>query len=294
MSSRFSFEVVNALDYDELRPSYAPDAVAWVAERSSLRSGSVVVDLAAGTGQLSRRFAPLDVDLIAVEPAANMRAVLADRVPTVRIEEGTAEAIPCADRSVDAVVVGNAFHHFERHAAFAEIHRVLRPGGVLALFWAWPLEEEHLSIPGMREIDHVVEAMRASNEIATAYRSWSDVPSTAAGFGPFERREFSVTQCDPVAPSRRSLRNLERRGVAAGAGEAGPSRSGPQSLERAARDAAHPGTNSRRSLRTKRRGDRRRRERVRGIEPPFRAWEARVLPLNHTRVGPPPRGGPTV
>ena len=199
MSSRFSFEVVNALDYDELRPSYAPEAVAWVAERGSLRSGSVVVDLAAGTGQLSRRFAPLDVDLIAVEPAANMRVVLADRVPTARIEEGTAEAIPCADRSVDAVVVGNAFHHFEGRAAFAEIHRVLRPGGVLALFWAWPLEEEHLSIPRMREIDQVVEAVRASNEIATAYRSWSEVPATARGFGPFERREFPVTHVIPSA-----------------------------------------------------------------------------------------------
>jgi len=199
MPSRFSFEVVNAFDYDELRPSYAPEAVAWVAERGSLRGGSVVVDLAAGTGQLSRRFAPLGVDLIAVEPAANMRAVLEERLPTVRIEakvcieEGTAEAMPSAVRSVDAVAVGNAFHHFERRTALAEIHRVLRPGGVLALFWAWPVEEEQLSIPGMREIDEVFAAVRASNEIATAYRSWAKVPDTADGFGPFERREFPVT-----------------------------------------------------------------------------------------------------
>ena len=115
MSSRFSFEVVNALDYDELRPSYAPDAVAWVAERSSLRSGSVVVDLAAGTGQLARRFAPLDVDLIAVEPAANMRAVLEERFPTVRRSRTEPRRrSPAPTRSVDAVVVGNAFHHFER------------------------------------------------------------------------------------------------------------------------------------------------------------------------------------
>jgi SAM-dependent methyltransferase len=199
MSSRFNFEVVNPFDYDELRPSYAPEGVAWVAKRASLRGGSVVVDLAAGTGQLSRRFAPLDVDLIAVEPAANMRAVLADRVPTVRIEEGTAEAIPCADRSVDAVVVGNAFHHFERRAAFAEIRRVLRPGGILALFWAWPLEEEQLSIPGMREIDEVVEAARASRESATAYRSWKAPPARESGFGPFERREFPVTHVIPSA-----------------------------------------------------------------------------------------------
>jgi len=193
MSSRFSFEVVNALDYDELRPSYAPEAVTWVAERSSLRSGSVVVDLAAGTGQLSRRFAPLGVDLIAVEPAANMRAVLEKRMPTLRVEEGTAELIPSADCSVDAVVVGNAFHHFERMKAFAEIRRVLRPGGVLALFWAWSLEQEQLSLPLLREIDQVVEAARGSNDIATAYRSWSQIPPPAAGFGPFERREFPVT-----------------------------------------------------------------------------------------------------
>ena len=199
MASGFSFEVVDAIDYDELRPGYAPEAVAWVAERGSLHDGSVVVDLAAGTGQLSRRFAPLGVDLIAVEPAANMRAVLEERLPTVRVEDGTAEAIPFADRSVDAVAVGNAFHHFERGSAFSEIHRILRPRGILALFWAWPLEDEQLSLPLLREIDQVVEATRASNEIATAYRSWSDLPSSATGFGPFERREFPVTNVIPSA-----------------------------------------------------------------------------------------------
>jgi SAM-dependent methyltransferase len=207
MPSRFSFEVVSALDYDELRPSYAPEAIAWVAERGTLRPGSRVVDLAAGTGQLSRRLAQLGLDVVAVEPAANMRAVLQERLPAVRVVNGTAEKMPLTDSSVDAVVVGNAFHHFERRAAFAEIKRVLRPRGALALFWAWPLEEEQLSIPGVREIDEVVEAARASNEIAarssneiaTAYRSWRDPPPDPDGFGPFERREFLVTHDIPSA-----------------------------------------------------------------------------------------------
>jgi SAM-dependent methyltransferase len=199
VASGFSFEAVNAVDYDELRPSYAPEAVAWIAERGSLRGGSVVVDLAAGTGQLSRRFAPLGVELIAVEPAANMRTVLGERLPMLRVEDGTAEAMPYTDGSIDAVVVGNAFHHFDSQAAFAEIHRVLRPGGILALFWAWSLEEEQLSLPLLREIDQVVEATRASNEIATAYRSWSEVPADARGFSPFERREFPVTHVIPSA-----------------------------------------------------------------------------------------------
>ncbi|MDQ4109234.1 MAG: class I SAM-dependent methyltransferase [Actinomycetota bacterium] len=81
MPSHFSFEAVDALDYDELRPSYAPEAIAWVAERGSLRPGSTVVDLAAGTGQLSRRLADLGMDLVAVEPAPNMRTVLEERYP---------------------------------------------------------------------------------------------------------------------------------------------------------------------------------------------------------------------
>jgi ubiquinone/menaquinone biosynthesis C-methylase UbiE len=181
MSAHFSFEVVNALDYDELRPDYAADGVAWVAERGGLAPGSVVVDLAAGTGQLSRRFMRLGVDVVAVEPAANMRAVLSERLPTVRVLDGRAESIPIDTGSVDAVVVGNAFHHFDRERAFAEIARVLRPGRVLALFWAWPLEEESLSYPGLREVDEVVESTRESCQIATAYRSWTEPPQAAEG-----------------------------------------------------------------------------------------------------------------
>ena len=199
MPSGFSFEVVDATDYDELRPRYAPEAVAWVAERGSLGSGSVVVDLAAGTGQLSGPFADLGADVIAVEPAANMRAVLHELRPTVRIEPGTAEAMPLTTGTVDAVVVGNAFHHFDRDRAFAEIRRVLRPSGVLALFWAWPLEDEQRAIPTMQAIYETVDAARGSSEIAIAYRSWAEPPADAQGFGPFERREFRVTHVIPSA-----------------------------------------------------------------------------------------------
>jgi SAM-dependent methyltransferase len=195
----FHFEVVDAIDYDELRPRYAPEAVAWVAERASLGDGSTLVDLAAGTGQLSGPFADLGAQVIAIEPAANMAAVLHERRPTVRIEPGTAEAIPLPTGTADAVVVGNAFHHFDRDRAFAEIRRVLRPGGLLALFWAWPLEDEQRAIPRMEDIYEAVDTARGSSEIATAYRSWADLPEDAAGFGPFERREFRVTHVIPSA-----------------------------------------------------------------------------------------------
>lgn len=200
MAARFSFEVVDALDYDELRPNYAPEAVDWVAQGGGLGAGSTVVDLAAGTGQLSRAFARLGFDAVAIEPAVNMRAVLQERIERIRVIDGTAESIPLADGSVGAVVVGNAFHHLDRDTAFAEVVRVLRPGSVLALYWAWPLEERFLIYPGLTEIEEIVESIRASSDIATAYRVWSEPPKSADGLGPFERREFPMTH---VIPSKR-------------------------------------------------------------------------------------------
>ena len=158
-----------------------------------------MVDLAAGTGRLSGRFLQLGVDVIAVEPAANMRAVLEERFPAVRAIVATAESMPFDDAAVDAVVVGNAFHHFERDAAMAEIHRVLRPGGALAVFWAWPDEEEQRKIPGMRAIFEALEGTHAESAIMAAHRSWAEPPATVEGFDPFERREFPTTHVLPAA-----------------------------------------------------------------------------------------------
>ena len=193
----FSFESVNATDYDELRPTYAPAAVGWVAERGGLQPGSLVVDLAAGTGQLSRRFASLGVRVVAVEPAANMRAIIGSNQPDVTTLAGTAEGIPLCDGVADAVVVGNAFHHFDADAAFVEIRRVLRPEGTLALFWARS-SRGGLDL-GLREIDNVVEHERGSSPIVRSYRSWFEPPERVAGFTPFERRSFRTTHTLPSA-----------------------------------------------------------------------------------------------
>jgi SAM-dependent methyltransferase len=196
----FSFESVNAEDYAELRPDYAPEAAAWVAERAELREGSLVVDLAAGTGQLSARFALLGADVVAVEPAANMRVTLEARLPAIRVEAGTAESIPLDDGAAEAVVVGNAFHHFDADAAYVEIRRVLRPYGALALFWAWPLEEEQIGrYPLVRELFDEVERARGSNVVSLAYRSFVEPPGPVDGYTEVKRRAFPVTHVVPSA-----------------------------------------------------------------------------------------------
>jgi SAM-dependent methyltransferase len=196
----FSFEVVDAHDYDDLRPRYAEQAVAWVARRAGLRPRSLVVDLAAGTGQLSGAFADLSMRVVAVEPGSNMRAVLADRVPGVRVMDGTAEAIPLGDAEADLVVVGNAFHHFDAARALAEIRRILRHGAGLALFWARGGRDELRRYPLKRAIDESVDRLVQGSPIVAAYERYrDDVPGTADGFTPFERREFEAIHVLPSA-----------------------------------------------------------------------------------------------
>jgi SAM-dependent methyltransferase len=118
--------------YEASRPEYADGAVDWVAERLPLRE---VLDLAAGTGKLTRQLVARGARVVAVEPDPEMRAVFARVLPGVPVRDGRGEAIPLADASVDVVAVGQAFHWFEAEAALAEMHRVTRPGGGFALLW---------------------------------------------------------------------------------------------------------------------------------------------------------------
>jgi ubiquinone/menaquinone biosynthesis C-methylase UbiE len=64
-----------------------------------------------------------------------MRDELERNVSEAEAIDGTAEAIPLADASVDAATAGQAYHWFEPERALPELHRVLRPGGGLALLW---------------------------------------------------------------------------------------------------------------------------------------------------------------
>lgn len=124
-----------AADYDEHRPGYPPEAVAWALAPVLARRGGGpldVLDLAAGTGKLTREALALGHRVTAVEPDPQMLGALRERLPRATALSGTAEGIPLADASVDAVVVGQAIHWFDQERALPEIARVLRPGGVLA------------------------------------------------------------------------------------------------------------------------------------------------------------------
>jgi SAM-dependent methyltransferase len=117
--------------YERARPSYPPDAVAWIVDALGVTSGRRVADVAAGTGKFTRLLAPTGAWIVAVEPVEGMRA----RLPRMPVTAATAERLPFRDASLDAVAVAQAFHWFDASEALEEFHRVLRPGGRLALVW---------------------------------------------------------------------------------------------------------------------------------------------------------------
>lgn len=131
--------------YERGRPSYPAAAIGFLAERLDLNPGRTVVDLAAGTGKLTRLLIPTGATVIAVEPVAGMREQLEAQVHGAEVVDGTAESMPLPDGSADVVTAAQAFHWFDGARALPEIHRVLRPGGLLAVVYNRRLASDPLT-----------------------------------------------------------------------------------------------------------------------------------------------------
>jgi SAM-dependent methyltransferase len=170
--------------YERGRPDYPRAAIERIVSRLDLRSGRTVLDLAAGTGKLTRLLVPSNANVIAVEPMREMRAELERRVPGVVVLAGTAERMPLTDRYVDAVTVGQAFHWFKQDEALREIHRVLRPGGGLALIWN-ARDERH---PVQAALSEVIDPLQGD----TPRRKQREWRSMLADSGLYERCERAL------------------------------------------------------------------------------------------------------
>jgi SAM-dependent methyltransferase len=147
-----------AEEYAAARPSYPVEAVRFVLPVGARR----VLDLGAGTGKLSSVLLDLGLDVVSVEPDD---AMLAHVDPRAQALQGTAEDVPVEDASVDAVVVGQAWHWFDQDAAMASVRRVLGPGGTLGLLWnviddsdGWPRAlAEHIGMEDRLSLVHEVD-----------------------------------------------------------------------------------------------------------------------------------------
>jgi SAM-dependent methyltransferase len=182
-----SFELVADV-YERARPGYPPEAMAWIADRLDLRPGRTVLDLGAGTGKLTRALLDTGARVVAVEPGDAMRAELERTAPGAEALRGSAEDIPLPDASVDSIAIGQAFHWFRHDVAIPELHRVLRPGGGVALIWnsrdpAHPVHQEIGELIG----PFIPPDRQASEESSRAL-------DESELFGPLEERRFAFVQ----------------------------------------------------------------------------------------------------
>ena len=133
-----------AAAYERGRPGYPAGAIEWLGIELDLRRGRTVADVGAGTGKLTRELVASGASVIAVEPVPGMRDVLERAAPGSQVLDGTAEAMPVPDESVDAITVAQAFHWFDLPHTLAEFHRVLRPGGRFEVVWNRRLRDQPL------------------------------------------------------------------------------------------------------------------------------------------------------
>ena len=181
-------------DYARARPGYPEALFDALAAVAGLGGGSAVADVGSGTGISTEPFLRRGCVVYAVEPNAGMRRAAEERFagrPGFVSVDGVAEATTLPEGSVDLVTVAQAFHWFDRARARGEFARILRPGGVVGLFWNWrssgaPFVDAYEAIlerfgTDFREVRETYAARRAGG-VAEFYG------------GPFETRTFPHTQ----------------------------------------------------------------------------------------------------
>ena len=176
-------------EYERARPDYPRAAVDRLAAEVGIRDGSRLLDLGAGTGKLTRMLVLRGAQVVAVEPLASMREHFARVLPDVPLVGGVAEALPFAGGGFHAVVCAQAFHWFDGPRALNEIHRVLEPGGRLALLWN--VKDE--SVGWVKELGDILRPHQQRVPQETT-GEWRAAFSASELFGPLEEARFPHAQ----------------------------------------------------------------------------------------------------
>ena len=134
-TTRFSDRVA---DYVRYVPGYPDALVQTLVDEAGLASCSVVADIGSGTGISAELFLHQGCRVFGVEPNREMRAVAEDRYrsePRFHSIDAKAEATSLGSGSINLIVAGQAFHWFDPMPTRIEWARILKPNGLIALFW---------------------------------------------------------------------------------------------------------------------------------------------------------------
>ncbi len=124
-----------AKTYDDYRPSMPTIIIDILTQYARLPRPRCVVDIGSGTGLSTRVWADRADEIIGVEPSDDMRhqaEVRSAGLNGIRYVKGLSKATGLPDACADIVTISQALHWMEPEPTFAEIGRLLRPGGVFA------------------------------------------------------------------------------------------------------------------------------------------------------------------
>ena len=204
-----------AAAYERGRPSYPPEAIDWLLAPTADWQARDVLDLGAGTGKLTTRLVERGLNVIAVDPIAEMLDVLRDALPDTPALLGTAEHIPLPDSHVDAVLVAQAWHWFDQDAAVAEIARVLRPGGRLGVVWntrddrlGWVRDFGRIVGLEHDRDSATVELPASFTDVATHQVEWTNYITREALIDYVASRSYCITS--PADVRTRTLEDVRR------------------------------------------------------------------------------------
>ncbi len=164
--------------YERGRPGYPREVVEWVAKVAGIGPFSIVVDVGAGTGKLTRSLAETGARVIAVEPLAEMRELLRRHCPGVEVVDGTAGATGLGDGLADCVTVAQALHWFASPEPLASLAGLLRAGGHLAVLWNRRLAEQ----PVQARLRRLLEHYQGATAAATRACGWRSLLATSQFF----------------------------------------------------------------------------------------------------------------
>jgi SAM-dependent methyltransferase len=166
-----------AADYERFRVGYSSELYS-VLERQGLRRGMSVLDAACGSGLSMEPLITRGLKLTGLDASASMLAAARAACPQASLVSGRVEALPFADHTFDGAICAQAFHWLEMEQAFAELIRVVKPGGVVAVWWKLLCHDEPL---------------RAMRVAASAAAGREPVPDAlSGGFGAFYRAPFAA------------------------------------------------------------------------------------------------------
>ena len=142
MEQRFVFNEVAGL-YDQARSGYPAALFDDIVEAAGLSSGDRMLEVGCGTGKATAGFARKGLDILALDPGADMIAQArqrSDAFANVRFVETTFEALPVQAGAFSLVAAAQSWHWVAPDIRFAKAREALTPGGALAVFGSAPMD----------------------------------------------------------------------------------------------------------------------------------------------------------